>query len=229
MKKYRYFILSIIWIVVAIANYIAERALKGVILNVLVAVTLLSIGIMEIIFDKKGEREKFNKILKVYVIALAIALITVIGMSFVPRPDGITVESREEMLEDLPRGLGWKISTETRVGNNIISGIYSRDNKSGIAVFVPNGDKRYRLLARQWCDSDDIIISNFVIDNEWYDIVWFNGAKTDYAEITYTYDGKMQEPIIHNSKDMEIFVNPAPSNDYSLKVVYYDEYGNTYE
>lgn len=51
-----------------------------------------------------------------------------------------------------------------------------------------------------------------------------------YAEITYTLDGVKQEPIIHNSKGMEIFIHPAPTNDeYGIDVVYYDSEGNRYE
>ena len=231
MKRFRYFILSAIWIVAAIVNFIDESALKIVILYILAAAIFFSIGIIEIVCNKNGERgrKSFSLIQKVYVIVVSIALIAAIEMSFLSKPDGTTIESREELLENLPRGWDWKISTEAKIGNNIISGIYSRDNKSGIAVFVPNGDVKYRLLARQWRDSDDIIISNFIVDNIWYDIIWFNGAKTDYAEITYTYDGESQKPIIHNTKGMEIFINPAPANDYSLNVVYYDEYGNKYE
>ena len=144
-------------------------------------------------------------------------------------PNGYTIEGREKLLEDLPRGYNWKIATETKLDGHIISGIYSRDRKSGIAVFTPNGKEKYRLLARQWRDSDDIIISNFVINNVWYDVVWFNGAKTNYAEITYTYDGKRHNPIIHNAKNMEIFINPSLASDYALDVIYYDNTGNKYE
>jgi len=231
MKKFRYFILSAIWIVGALVNYFDEIALKTVAFNVFLALIFLSIGTLEMVLTKKGEkgRATFNKVMKVYVIVLLVALVAVVGKGFVAKPDGTTVESREELLETLPRGWDWKISTETKVGNNIISGIYSSDNKSGIAVFVPKGDRGYRLLARQWRDTKDIIISQFVIDSVWYDVIWFNGEKTDHAEIIYTYDGKTQEPIIHNSKEMEIFVNPAPENDYAMKVAYYDEAGNKYE
>ncbi len=229
MKKFNHFILSGIWIIVAIINFYTERPLKSVMFNLFAAAVFLSLAILNIIFENRGEkgRKIFNRIGIGYIIILSIFFITVI--SFNGKPDGSTLESREQLLESLPRGFKWKIASETELGNHIVSGIYSRDNKSGIALFMPNGDKEYRLLARQWRDTDDIIISNFVVDNVWYDIVWFNGAQTEYAEITYTYDGKKHEPIIHNSKEMEIFINPAPSSDYALSVVYYDNEGNKYE
>lgn len=88
----------------------------------------------------------------------------------------------------------------------------------------------HKLHSREWRENDRIIITGITVDNKWYDVVWFNGAKTDYAEITYTLDGVKQESIIHNSRDMEIFIHPAPTNDeYGINVVYYDSEGNKYE
>ena len=231
MKKFNYFILSGIWIIAAVINFYTERPLKSVMFNIFAAAVFLSLAILNLILNTREEKGKkiFNRIGIGYIIALSLLLLTFSVISLSNKPDGSTLESREQLLENLPRGFDWKIASETELSRHIVSGIYSRDNKSGIAIFMPNGDKKYRLLARQWRDTDDIIISNFVVDNIWYDIIWFNGAKTDYAEITYTYGGKKQEPIIHNSKGMEIFINPAPSNDYALDVVYYDSEGNKYE
>ena len=145
------------------------------------------------------------------------------------RLDGSTLESREKICAEFPRGKDWKISVEQEFNDYIISGIYSRDGMSGIAVFEPYGNGKYKLQSREWREQGRIIITGIIIDQQWYDIVWFNGAKTDYAEITYTYDGEKQEPIIHNAKGMGIFINPAPAKDYSLDVAYYDSEGNKYE
>ncbi len=231
MKKYRFFILSGLWIAVGIINFYSEKPLKSVGFNIFAALIFLSLAILQIVFEKQGEdgKRRFNRVGRWYAIILSITVIAGVGISIYNKPDGSTPDSREKMLENLPRGIGWQIAAETEESGHIISGIYSRDNKSGIAVFTPNGEEKYRLLARQWRDRDDIIISNFVIDNVWYDVVWFNGAKTDYAEITYTYDGKKHKPIIHNSENMEIFINPAPADSYSINVVYYDDEGNKYE
>ena len=102
-------------------------------------------------------------------------------------------------------------------------------NKSTLAIFEPTGNGDYKFSTSTNRNSDEIIVGGVAINGEWYDLIWFNGAKTEYAEITYTYGGKKQEPIIHNSKGMEIFINPAPSNDYTLDVIYYDSAGNKYE
>ena len=170
--------------------------------------------------------------MKKYIIVFAVILATIVGIGVVKyfkKPDGSTLESREEICAEFPRGKDWKIAIEQELNDYIISGIYSRDGMSGIAVFEPYGNGKYKLLSREWRDQDEIIITGTIIDQQWYGIVLFNGAKTDYAEIAYTYDGKKQEPIIHNAKGMEIFINPAPAKDYSIDVVYYDSEGNKYE
>ena len=170
--------------------------------------------------------------MKKYIIVFAVILATIVGIGVVKyfnKPDGSTLESREKICAEFPRGKDWKIAIEQELNDYIISGIYSRDGMSGIAVFEPYGNGKYKLLSREWREQDEIIITGTIIDQQWYGIVQFNGAKTDYAEITYTYDGKKQEPIIHNAKGMEIFINPAPAKDYSIDVVYYDSEGNKYE
>ena len=170
---------------------------------------------------------------KTYVmITMAIFMTAMIGIGVffcLNRPDGATPQSREEICAAFPKGKDWKIAIEQAYNDYIISGIYSRDGMSGIAVFEPVGNGKYKLQSRTWREQDEIVITGFIIDQKWHDIVWFNGAKTDYAEITYTYDGEKQEPIIHNAKGMEIFIDPAPSKDYSMDVVYYDDAGNKYE
>ena len=160
-----------------------------------------------------------------------VAVIFTFGVySYFTIPDGSTLESREEQLQEKSKGKRWLISVEQKIDNYIISGIYSGYDESGLAVFEPKGNGKYKLLTRVFRDNDRIIITNAYIGGQWYNIVWFNGAKTDYAEITYTLDGVKQEPIIHNSKGMEIFIHPAPTNDeYGINVVYYDSEGNKYE
>lgn len=231
VKKNLYFILSGIWVLTALINFYEQRPIKTVELNIFTAIIFLSLAIVQLVLENRGDGggRIFKRICKVYAVALFVFLGCSLISALCNKQDGTTIESREKMLESLPRGFGWKIAVETEIDNNIVCGIYSRDNKSGIALFAPVDDKGYKLIARQWRDSDDIIISNFVILNKWYDIIWFNGAKTDFAQITYNIGGNEQEPVIHNAKGMELFVNPSPSEDYDVNVVYYDDAGNKYE
>jgi len=51
-----------------------------------------------------------------------------------------------------------------------LSSIYT-DDKSGIAVFEPVGDDKYKLVSREWRNDDDIVISGFIANDKWYDII----------------------------------------------------------
>ena len=165
-------------------------------------------------------------------IILAVLIILFLGYStwnYLGKPDGSTIQSREELLANIPKGTAWKIAKETEFKNYIISGMYSSDGKSGIAVFEPLDNGKYKMSSREWRENDEIIISGYIIDGTWYDLVWFNGAQTEHAEVIYTIDDVVQDPIIHDTKEMNIFINEAPSKDYRINVVYYDGTGNKYE
>ena len=195
----------------------------------IVAIPLLSVLILIQSIQEHRNHKKTSAIIGY--ICVVIMLVMCIGsISYYIQPDGSTLESREELLQERSKGKLWLISVEQKIDNYIISGIYSGYDESGLAVFEPKGNGKYKLQTRVFRDNDRIITTSSYIGGQWYDIVWFNGAKTDYAEITYTLDGVKQEPIIHNSKGMEIFIHPAPTNDeYGINVVYYDSEGNKYE
>ncbi len=167
----------------------------------------------------------------IFIFAVIVAFTLFFGaIQYFNRPDGSTLESREKICAEFPRGKDWKIAIEQELNDYIISGIYSRDGMSGVVVFEPQGNGKYKLQSREWRNQDEIVISGATFNGVWHDIIWFNGAKTDYAEITYNLDGVRQEPIIHNAKGMEIFIHSAPTNDkYGIEVVYYDDAGNKYE
>lgn len=165
------------------------------------------------------------------IILLVLIALCVLGVGlyrFFQIPDGSTVESREEMLKGIPQGTQWNIAQDQALDNYLLSCIYS-DSKSGIAVFESNGNEKYKLVSREWRDADDIVISGFIIGNQWYDLIWFNGASTSYAEVIYTIDGVKAEPTIFDASDMKIICSKAPAKDYSLEVKYYDNDGNVYE
>ena len=54
----------------------------------------------------------------------------------------------------------------------------------------------------------------------------YNGTE---GKDSYTIDDVEQEPIIHDAKEMDIFINASPAKDYSISVIYYDEDGNKYQ
>ena len=96
-------------------------------------------------------------------------------------------------------------------------------------MFAPEGEKNYSLQTTTVRFPEEIIIAGSMIGDKWYDLIWFNGAQSEYAEVTYTFDGEEQEPQRYDTKDMNIIFSEAPSKDYNINVVYYDSEGNKYE
>ena len=167
---------------------------------------------------------------KVYlIIIVAILAVSAYGAyRYYSKPNGSTVESREELLNSTSEGIKWKIAQEQKLEDYLVSSIYS-STKSGIAVFKANGDEKYKLAFKKWGNSDEIVTYELIIGEEWYDLIWFNGAETAYAEIIYSVDGAENEPIIFDVSDMRVICSKAPAKDYILTVRYYDNDGNVYE
>ena len=94
------------------------------------------------------------------------------------RPDGSTMESREEMLKDIPKGTNWKISTERLLDGDLITGIVSDNGKAGIAVFEPRANGKYKLRTSYHRNQEEIIIGGLLIEEDWNDLKCFNGAQT---------------------------------------------------
>lgn len=144
-------------------------------------------------------------------------------------PKGITVSEREELLQDFPKGEDWKIVREETVENYIISGAVSRDGLEGLAVFKPSGKNGYRLSSRAWNQQGEVLITGAMIHETWYELIWFYGAETEYAEIVYTLENQEKKEMRHSSEHGEIFCAPAPDGSFSVHAVYYDSEGNQYE
>ena len=143
---------------------------------------------------------------------------------------GDTIESRESMLNTaISKGKDWTISKEIELDGYIISAAYSTDHKATLAVFEPTGNGKYKFNTSTTRDNEEIIIGGTAINGKWYDLIWFNGAKTEFAEITYTINGQMQDTLRYNTDNMDIIYYENPEKEYSIHVVYYDSDGNKYE
>ena len=145
-------------------------------------------------------------------------------------PKGDTVQSRESILNRaISTGNGWTIAQEIELDGYLVSGAYSADGKSALAIFTPTGNGRYKFSTSINRNREEIIIGGAVINGKWYDLIWFNGAQTEYAEITYTIGGETQETLRYDTKDMEIIYLENPEKEYTIHAVYYDSEGNQYE
>ena len=162
-----------------------------------------------------------------------VAIVCVVGILICcaySSPDGKTIESREELLDDaISTGESWSIAKEIEIDGYIISAAYSTNNKSTIAVFKPESNGKYEFLTSTNRDNNEIIVGGAIINGDWYDLIWFNGAQTEYAEIIYTINGKEYKPLKYDTTDMDIIYNKNAEKDYSMKVYYYDSEGNRYE
>ena len=144
-------------------------------------------------------------------------------------PKGNTVESREELLNNaIPKGDSWTVSKEIEIDKYIISCAYSANGKSTIAVFEPISNGKYKFLTSTNRQNEDIIIGGAIINGEWYDLIWFNGAQTEYAEIIYTVNGVRKEPLKYDTTNMDLIYIKNPEKEYSMSVYYYDNKGNRY-
>ena len=145
--------------------------------------------------------KKWLLIISATVICVAAAFLYFFSLT----PKGDTITSRESILNTaISKGNEWTIAKELELGGYIVSGAYSTDNKSTLAIFEPTGNGDYKFSTSTNRNSDEIIVGGVAINGEWYDLIWFNGAKTEYAEITYTingYDSITEEVLVTDEVD----------------------------
>lgn len=145
-------------------------------------------------------------------------------------PSGNTIESREELLGNaVSKGKGWSIAKEIKIDDYIVSAAYSIDNKATIAIFKPTSNGNYKFSTSINRSNDDIIIGGAAINGQWYDLIWYNGAQTEYAEVTYSINGKEDKILKYDTTDMDIIYIRNNEKEYNLSVCYYDGEGNKYE
>ncbi len=125
-------------------------------------------------------------------------------------------------------GESWTIAAERKIADYIISGAYSSGNQAAVAVFKQEDDK-YKLLTAGQHAADEVITDALSIDGEPYQIAWFQGVQTEYAEISYTVPGQTQDVRRHDTADMNIICEKAPAKEYTVHAAYFDSNGSKYE
>lgn len=165
-----------------------------------------------------------------YVLILLVCIISAFVYISNILPKGDTIEGREALLDNaISRGKDWSITKEIEIDDYIISCAYSANGKSTIAVFEPVSNGKYEFSTSTNGDNTDIIIGGTIINGEWYDLIWFNGAQTEHAEIIYTVNGVRKEALKYDTTNMDIICIKNPEKEYSMEVYYYDSEGNRYE
>ena len=161
---------------------------------------------------------------------LIVGLVCLVAFERIWGPEGDTLADREKILnEALSVGSGWNISREKELDGFLISAASSQDGKACLAVFEPSPKGGYVLSTSVSQDQDEILMTGAKIREHWYDLIWFQGAETEYAEIQYTAAGAELPPARYDTSDMEILCIESPAKEYTLKAVYFDAEGNVYE
>lgn len=164
---------------------------------------------------------------------LGAAIICVVGIliyGLCSVPLGNTPESREKILEsEISKGSGWTIAKEIEIDGYIVSAAYSTNGKVTLAVFEPIRNGKYEFKTYTCRDRDEIIIGGFTINGQWYDLIWFNGAQTEYAEVTYTGNSQIQDTLKYDTTAMDIISINNSAKSYTISVAYFDSDGNKYE
>lgn len=168
---------------------------------------------------------------RVRIVLTAVFCIAAVSLYFLnSTPKGDTITGRERILNNaISKGNEWTIAKELELEGYIISGAYSTDNKSTLAVFEPVGNGNYIFKNSTNRNIEEIVISGAAINREWYDFIWFYGAKTEYAEITYTINGQVKDTLRYDTDNADIISIKNPEKEYSIHVIYYDKEGNKYE
>lgn len=174
----------------------------------------------------------FSRVRHVLVVTalIIIAFILCLGIyHYVTRPDGSTVASREEMLDGVPKGSHWSIAEELEIDDYIISGAYDTEGNSAVVVFEPVGNGRYKLQTLTKKSSSEVILTSAYTANAIYDVAWFNGASTEYAEVTCTPQDSSSKTERYETQSNALVCRQVQEAEYTLHVAYYDADGNCYE
>lgn len=177
---------------------------------------------------EKKSLKKVMLIAVICVVALSVISVVVMQMS---KPNGNTLEEREELLRENRDCKGMSIATETQIGDYIICGIY-KSAEAGIAVFEQTGNG-YKLQRTIIKDKNQVIISPEYLNGKWYQLVWFNGAETKSAEVTITNTDNNETIMTENydvsNGDIIAICEPDNLKNFSVNAVYHDADGNTYK
>ena len=170
-----------------------------------------------------------KKIIIIATVAVALCVLGVALFRHSQTPRGNTIESRVEILrEALPNSTYLSIATEKKVEDYLICGIHS-ETQTGIAVFQQKGSENYKFVSVYCLGANEIVTTTCRIQDQWYNLIWFDGCATEYAEVIYTIDGIPNAPVTFDTSDGSVICSKAPSNRYSIDVQYYGADGNVFK
>lgn len=182
------------------------------------------------IFDEGDEGLKVKRY--IIPIIVVVALIALLIELFVVQSklDGSSLESRELRLNKLSKlSDNAHIASEIKIDNYIISGYTCLNNEYGLAIFEPQNDGKYKFQTNYLRKNDEIIVGHTIVNQINYNLFWANEADLDYAEITYTAQGKAPKTVKLDATNNKILYYESPYKDYTVEVIFFDIHGNRYE
>ncbi len=165
--------------------------------------------------------------------AVAIVMVLVgIGIQYhTHSSDASDVTGREKRLERAiaKEGEKWQIAKELELDGYIVSGAYSTEQRAAITVFEQDANGDYQFLTAKDGNVDQVLMDQIIIREKVYDVIWFAGAQTEYANVTYTLENQVQHTIQYDTANMDLWYHEAPDQAYTIQVSYYDAQGNAYQ
>lgn len=119
------------------------------------------------------------------------------------------------------------IDKEINLYDYIISSVYG--NKDGLAIFKSYGNNRYKLQSVTYREKGKVVIEQIIYKNDVYYIAKCDQANLDYAEVIYRIDNEELEPRISDVKENNLISFKSPSDDFTMRIIYYDKEGNQYD
>lgn len=141
-----------------------------------------------------------------------------------------TRENRELRLREISNlGEVTTIDQEVTIDGSIISGYTAKNNRHGLAVFVPTGNGKYEFQTNVNRQNDELLFMTTAINQTLYNVFWANKGNLEYAQITYTIDGVTGETIKLNVQNNQFVFTVAPSNGFSVEYHFVDANGTRYQ
>jgi len=148
------------------------------------------------------------------------------------RQNGNTVEARQIILSKRDNHV--IILREIIIENSIISEMIDQKSGYGYAQFEKNEYGNYILKTKMVRTGQDepIVMDILVINDEVYNVLMFNKACLEYAEVIYTDDttNKKHDPIRVEMNNQTVSLIKAPEySSYTMSVVFYNYKGDRFE
>lgn len=166
---------------------------------------------------------------KYFIAIIILAIVLFAGILYFFTPNGKTLENRKEILRNSPSGkYVWEIDKEIKLYDYIISSVYGT-TKDGLAVFKSTGNGRYKLQSVSYGEKGKVRIEQIVHQEKVFYIALCNQPNLDYAEVVYTIDNEELKPRIFDVKENSFISFQSPSDDFTMRITYYDKEGNYYD